>query len=294
MDPSFNPVEVVPSKTPFGLDQLRRSYKTELSADDAMLAAPLPGTVDEVHPFMFLTAISTPESAESATRVDLVYTGCVLYTWTGVEGDPFVPVLPDSKHEQGSDVQSATSSKLNSGLSLASPATVQFYAPSRVLTYFTFGAPGTTAADDPAEAPTVITLTISDTTYSPSGSIQNSVDQLFSAQIVATSQAVEIVPGQFWQNVARKTKVYVSWIFTPLAPGSYIYLSGWGINYFAGNSLAISSGGESGAITVDSVDVSGQITGYHTTSNTFTVAHNLLPASGGSGTGAKFNVVIVT
>jgi hypothetical protein len=75
MDASFKPIEIVPSKTPFGLDQLRRSYKTALSATAAIAAAPTVGTADETFPTMFLMPITTPESAASATRIDLTYMG---------------------------------------------------------------------------------------------------------------------------------------------------------------------------------------------------------------------------
>ena len=93
MDASFIPVEIVPSKTPFGLDQLRRSYKTALSAEAAIAAAPAVGTADEVFPNMFLMPISTPESAESATRIDLLYMGI------------FGEDLPASKHDSDTVVR---------------------------------------------------------------------------------------------------------------------------------------------------------------------------------------------
>src|SRR5580765_5231092 len=131
MDASFIPVEVVPSKTPFGLDQLRRSYKTALSAEDAIAAAPAIGTADEVFPFMFLMPISTPESAESATRIDLNYMGCMRDDGAEVPQ----PILPAQKHDDNTAVQSVSASKLSSGLTLASPATLQYYAPSNALTY---------------------------------------------------------------------------------------------------------------------------------------------------------------
>src|SRR4029077_4071122 len=117
MDPSFIPVEVVPSKTPFGLDQLRRSYKTALSAEDAIAAAPAAGTADEVFATMFLMPISTPESAESATRVELVYMG----TFDGT--------LPAQKASTSAQVASATTNTSSAifPATATNPATVQFY-----------------------------------------------------------------------------------------------------------------------------------------------------------------------
>src|SRR5882724_10902055 len=103
MDPSFIPIETVPSKTPFGLDQLRRSYKTSKSAEDAIAAAPNVGDADEVFPKMFLMPITTPEPAATATRVDLIYQGCMK---TDGDGNP---ILPAQKHEDDDAVLSASS-----------------------------------------------------------------------------------------------------------------------------------------------------------------------------------------
>ena len=144
MDSSFIPVEVVPSVTAYGLEQLRRSYKTALSAEAAVAAAPLVGEPDEVFPNMFLVNVSTPESAESATRIDLLYMGCL-------RGDEGVPILPNEKTDYGTAVQSATSSKNSYGATLNSPATLQYYAPSIALSYISFEGPGTTAAPTPGK-----------------------------------------------------------------------------------------------------------------------------------------------
>jgi hypothetical protein len=292
MDPSFIPIQVTPSKTPFGLDQLVRAYKTTLSAEAAIAAAPAVGTVDEVFPFMFLMPISTPESAASATRIDLVYIGCL----ADDGGEPAAPILPAQKTDQSTAVQSATSSKLNTGSTLASPATLQYYAPASVLTYFSFAAPGTTTAPVPSASPVPITLTISDTTYSPGGGIQGSIDALFTLQIVSTIESTEVVPGQYWQNVARTSKLYSPWIFD-VASGPYVTLYNPGGNYTAGDTLTISSGGEGATISVLSVGSvfgdGGGILSFTVSSVTFTAAHTALPASGGSGSGAGFNVFII-
>jgi hypothetical protein len=296
MDPTFIPVDVTPDKTPFGLDQLRRNYKTSLSAEDAIAAAPAVGDADEVFPCMFLMPLSTPESAESATRVDLSYMGTIAFTGTGEVGDPFLPVLPAAKTDYNTSVQSSTSSKLNTGATLASPATLQYYAPATVLTYFSFGAPGTATAPVPSASPVPITLTVSDTTYSPGGGVQSSIDTLFVLQIVSTIDSTEIVPGQYWLNTARTSKLYSPWIFD-IASGPYVTLYNPGDGYTAGDSLGISSGSENATIIVDSVgSLWGGGTGilsFHVTSNTFTTAHTALPASGGSGSGAGFNVFII-
>jgi hypothetical protein len=294
MDPSFIPVEVVPSKTPFGLDQLRRSYKTALSAEAAIAAAPAVGAVDEVFPCMFLMPISTPESAESATRIDLLYMGTIQFTGTGVEGDPFLPVLPAQKHDADDAVQSASSSRSNDGRVASSPLTVQFYAPASTLSYFSFGAAGTIQADDPTDAIKIITLTVADTTMTIGTiSLQALVDAFFSEQIIETHQSTEIVPGQYWQNVSKKTKSLTAFIID-VAPGVYILMCYVGTGYAAGDTLTISSGGESATISITAVGISGEITAWTVSSNTFTVPYSCLVASGGSGSNARLSVEVVT
>jgi hypothetical protein len=286
MDPSFIPVRVTPSKTPFGLDQLSREYKTALSAEAAIAAAPAVGTADEVFPNMFLMPISTPETAESATRIDLLYMGCL----AGAEGSP---TLPDQKHDSDNAVQSASSSSGPNG-PIPSPITIQFYAPTSTLTYFSYLAPGTTPADDPT-APLVI-ININAGTSNFTGGSVSSLLGYFNPQILGVMQATEIVPGKYWQNVARKTKSYTAFQVN-LPPGTAIVsLYNPGINYVAGDTLTISSGGESATIDVITVGSifgdGGGILSFSVSANSFTASHTALAASGGSGTTAGFNVSI--
>jgi hypothetical protein len=278
MDPSFIPVEVVPSKTPFGLDQLRRSYKTSLSAEDAIAAAPAVGDVDEVFPNMFLMPISTPESAESATRVDLVYMGT------------FTEDLPASKHDNENAVQSASSSYGSTG-GIASPVTIQFYAPSTVLTYFSAGAPGTTAPADPTDDPVIITVSLGGADFSPA-SLPAITETYFSLQIVSTINSTEIVPGQYWQNTARKTKVYVPYVVNIVPGTAVIQLSTPGSFYTVGDTLSIAGGGGSATLVLTATGVSQSVVAWTVSSNTFTTPQASLAASGGSGSGATFNVLI--
>jgi hypothetical protein len=212
-------------------------------------------------------------------------------------GEEGTPTLPLQKTDYSNAVQSATSSKSNDGTVLSSPATIQFYAPQTVLSYFSFGAPGTDVPSDPSGVPVIITLTVGDATFSAgSGGVQATVDKFFSQQVLATIDSTEIVPGAYWQNVARKTKGYSPWIFDVVS-GPYLSLYSPGNGYTAGDTLGISSGGESATIVVDSVgSVWGGGTGllqWHVTANTFTTSHNILMATGGTGTGAGFNVFII-
>ena len=289
MDASFDPIETVPGKNAFGLDTLRRSYRTTLSAEDAIAACPDLGTADEVFDKMFLTSATTPEPAGNATRVDLVYTGAI----KTVSGDP---VLPASKSEDDDSVQSVSSKRTSSGTILTDPVTIQYYAPSKVLTYVSFGGPGAQVAADPDEDPRVISYSVGDTAFSIGVVIQEVIDLLFMPQIVHTPRSTEIVPGQYWLNVSRKTKTLSPWIFD-VTPGAYVLLASPGNGYTIGDTLTITVGGESATIVVDQVfgafGGSGLLT-WHVTANTFTAAHNLIAATGGTGTGAKFNVIIIT
>ena len=297
MDASFIPIETVPSKTPFGLDQLRRSYKTALSAEDAIAAAPAVGAADEVFPCMFLMPISTPESAESATRIDLLYMGCIAFTGTGVEGDPFLPVLPDQKHEDQDQVQSANSSKGNAGQVLSSPITAQYYAPSSVLTWFTFGARGVKGtAADPDRPIAIITVTIGDSTFSfDTANIDTLIATFFSSQITDSIDSQEIVPGQYWQNTERKTLTLIPYLIS-LPPGFYPAAYAAGSGYTPGDVITVTGTG-SCVMNVISVFTapSGGIQATTIVSNSLSAATSTpISATGGTGTGAKYTVIHVT
>jgi hypothetical protein len=199
MDPSFIPVEVVPSKTPFGLDQLRRSYKTSLSAEDAIAAAPAVGTADETFATMFLMPISTPESAESATRIDLVYQG----TFTGD--------LPAIKHSLSDGVASATSytSSVIFPAVAASPASVQYHAHTSQITLINDSDTSAEVCPDPAAVTVddLITWTLS--TEQPASSFPDIaawlLENAFVQRAIENITSDEIVPGQYYQITKRKT-----------------------------------------------------------------------------------------
>ncbi len=281
MDPSFIPIQVVSSKTPFGLDQLRRTFKTSLSAESAIGAAPAVGTVDETFPFMFLMPISAPESAESATRIDLVYQGCL----AGTES----PTLPDRKHDSDQSVQSAQSSRGSTGIVLTSPISVQYYAPNNTLTYFSFGAAGTDVADDPTDDVQAITVATGDTSYTPTGLLSDVVSIFFSPLIVGSLQSTEVVPGQYWQNVSRKTKTLSPFLFSAVA-GEYITLFAPGTGYTVGDSLTITDGmGHTAVVVLTRIGLSDSVAQWTVSSNTFDYSTpSPITASGGSGSGAAF------
>jgi hypothetical protein len=108
-----------------------------------------------------------------------------------------------------------------------------------------------------------------------------------------------LVPLRYWKNISRKTKHYVPFIFT-LPSGPVITLFSPGIGYHVGDVLTIHTGTENAVIRVTQVLVlwgdqatEAGIYAWTVTSNTFTNSYSMLPASGGSGRGAGFNVTII-
>jgi hypothetical protein len=208
------------------------------------------------------------------------------------------PVLPAAKTDQNVAVLSASSSKASDGAALTSPATVQYYAPTNDKTYFTYNAPATgNFATDPTAAIVPISLTIADTSYSITGPISDVINKFFTQQIIHTLESSELVlGGKYWQNISRKQKLLQAWLFA-VTSGGYITLYSAGVGYSVGDSLSISAGGESATMSVTSVGsvygAGGGILGFTVTANTFTASHTSLGASGGSGSGAGFNVTYV-
>lgn len=280
-----------PGQQQFGLDTFTESYKCNATADAVLTDATVPqmGSAHPDYEFMFVTARPCTETGESASALDLIYIGCL--TDDG-EGNP---ILPDQQDQHDTQIQSASSSRASSGGILTSPATLQFYAPSNVLNYVSFGGPGTDVPADPPGTPVVITWTVGDTSYSIGNLVTDLINVFFTLQVNLTSQSIEIVAGQYWQNTFRKTLIYVPFIFT-VPSGPFVTLAGPGNGFTIGDTITISGTG-SATMVVDSVgSVFGGGTGiiaYHVTSNTFSVAATLLPGSGGTGTGSLWNVMII-
>jgi hypothetical protein len=213
MDASFIPQDVVPGKTAFGLDQLRRSYKTSLSAQDAVAAAPAKGAVDEEFAFMFLTRVDTPESSTTATRVELTYQGCLAED----EGDP---LLPEIQHSSSTQVSSATtaSSSIIWPACASQPATLQFFCgTTTIVIVATSDAP----SDEPDDPPAVVASDI--ITYNlgacdAAGGTQSAIitwllTNAYVQYVSETTDTQEIVPGQYWRVTKRKVRTLL-----PYAP----------------------------------------------------------------------------
>lgn len=277
-----------PSRTQFALDQLALSYKSDLPWDQTVVDPSLPEKGD-AHPsfsFMFVSDVRLQESGANACEFEVIYQGAF-------QSSGGAPILPFAQTEQDSAVQSATSSKDSGGNALVSPATVQYYAPTNTKNFFSYNGPATSGfAADPSGAIVIISLTMSDTSYLVVGSIQDQVYSMFSQAVIHTLRSSEVVATKYWSNTSIKQKIFQPFLFD--VTGAHLILSVAGVGYTAGNTLTISSGGQSATIVVDSVGATfgagGGILSFHATANTFTSTVNDLPASGGSGSGAVFSV----
>lgn len=202
------------------------------------------------------------------------------------------------KHELDDAVQSASSKRFASGLFLAAPATIEFYAPTNLLTYYTEAGPGTLTADVPAADPRIINFTLGDTSFVGSGTILSFVNGLFSITVIETFRSTEVIPSRYWKNESRKTKTYVPYLFAfPTGPHLSLYTPGSG--YQVGDVLHVVGSSGNATLTVTAVIVlwgtpdQAGVYSWTETSNTFTANENALSAGGGHGSGAKFNVFIV-
>ncbi len=287
-----------PGQTQYGLDTLTDHYKiqnddgSQITAPEVMTAAGVPSMTDAHpdYPFMFVTARYCAETGESASALDVTYTGCIRSSGES-------PALPSQQLNYENQVQSASSSKgTNAFIVLTSPLTAQFYAPSNVLTFITYGAPGTQGTvTDPITTLEVITVSCGDTTFAfASAGILELVSQFFTQQIVGSFQSTEIVAGKYWLNIDRKTVTLFPFIFN-LAPGFYPVVYSGGSGYEIGDSITISG---TGSCTMDVTAVytpSGTLAGESITSNSLSAATGTpISATGGSGSGASFTVIEVT
>lgn len=77
---------------------------------------------------------------------------------------------------------------------------------------------------------------------------------------------------------------------------TYVFLSGAGVGYTAGNNLTFSGGGGGGSVTVNTVGVSGEIAAFSGSASGYPSAGTYGPfaAAGGSGSGASFTVSVVS
>lgn len=266
----------------WGLDTLTIPYSGSQPNLDSFLNSLEKGSPADIDGDMYLMDWRI-SGTKAYPQVDLVYSG-------KKNGD-----LPPMKHSSGSSVQSASSSRSSTSILTTSPVTIQFYAPTSTLEYISTS-PGTIAAPAPSGSPALITWTVGDTTLAISDVIADLVNIFFTVLPISVIDSTEIVPDKYWQNTARTTIAYVPYIFD-VGSGAFVTLASPGNGYTAGDTLTVSAADGNATIVVDSVGSAwGGGTGimsYHITSATFTLPHALLSASGGTGSGAKFNVMII-
>ena len=277
-----------PGQTQFGLDTFTEHYKCDATADIVLTDADVPqmGSAHPDYDFMFVTNRYCSETSESASALDLIYTGCLI---DDGEGNP---VLPAQQHQQGDAVQSASSNYGELG-ALSSPVTVQYYALENTLSYISYGGTGSDAADDPSGDPEVISLTSGDLNLSVGLIVDRILAQYFSPNIVHSLNSNEIVAGQFWLNVSKKTKGFLPYLVN-MVPGPYVQLSIPGSGYTVGDTLTISAGGESAVVVLVAIGLSNSVIAWTVSSDTFTVPQASIVSTGGTGTGAAFNIIIVS
>lgn len=228
-------------------------------------------------------------AASNTIGVNFVATGTTPANWS--HGSNLIP-LPPAQNESEDAVMSASSMTTSFGLHLQAPVTVQFYAPSNIKSFVSYlGQAATGFADDPTGDPQIITVSIGDATFTP-GSFSNLSGECFTTFVAHTLKPKEIVAGRYWQNVSKKVKTYIPWVFT-ITSGAYVSLGATGVGYHVGDTLTVSDGISSAVIYIDSVGVAGSVYTYHQTSNTFTTNQYLLPSTGGHGTGALWNIIII-
>src|SRR6266436_5573027 len=103
-----------PAQQQYGLDTFTEIHKCDASAD-VVLTDPTVAQMGSVHadyPFMFVTGRPCYETGESASELNLIYTGCLNDDGLGN------PVLPAQQNQDDTQIQSASSSRSFSGLVL--------------------------------------------------------------------------------------------------------------------------------------------------------------------------------
>ncbi len=277
-----------PGQPQFGLATLTEHYKVQNDDGSQITAAavltdsgvPQQGDAHTDYAYMFVTDRYCAETGESASALDVTYTGSL----TG-EGSPD---LPPSQASSGNPIQTASSNNNNTN------STLEFYAVMSNLRWISYSAPGTTGSVSvPADDPVIRYLTTGSTSYGPgSAGIAAAIAGLFSLVSSDVIETSEIVSGKYWQNSETVTKYYAPGIIVceDAGGGKAMCLVAQGQDYVVSDTLTFSYGGDSASVTVDSVDAgTGAITGFTIVTDTISAPIILIiSATGGSGTGASF------
>ena len=162
------------------------------------------------YPFMFVTGRPCYETGESASALDLIYTGCLM---DDGEGNP---TLPAQQGSFGTSVQTASSQCPITGLAPTQPFNLQFYSLTSSLVFFSYLAPSDVGVvADPVGDPIPITLSLYDCTFLGGGTLEEFIANFFVIRITDVISSQEIVAGKYWQNTEVKTKFYAQPIFGP-------------------------------------------------------------------------------
>lgn len=193
-------------QTQFELDQLSVPYSGAVTGVTTYLAGLTRGSAYGTDANMFLTDWSVDSNKQFPT---------VTLEYTGAKGG----TLPAVRNEQGRSIQSATSytSSAIFPLVASQPASVQYYAPSNTATAFAVDPALGTEPDDPADITVDDLISWTLVAEQPANSMPEIAEWIlengFVQRITETTDAREIVNGQYWQIVKRKTKVLM-----PYAP----------------------------------------------------------------------------
>jgi len=278
-----------PTQPQFSLDIFTEHYKANETADIVLTDSSVPQKGD-AHPsyaFMFVTDRHCIETGERASALDLVYTGCLK---DDGEGNP---VLPPAQHKYSNAVQTAQSGLGISGQVATSPFTLQFYAQTSELDFWSYNGIGALdTAPEPVADPIIIALTVGDASFSPLDTgIAIIIATFFQLRVTDTIEPQEIVAGKFWKNLERKTLYYGAPIFVAEIYADVNVIAIWnpGRDYTVSDSLTLTGGGGSATIVVSTLGARDSITGFTISADTITSTDPvILTASGGSGSGAQF------
>ncbi len=198
-----------PSNTQFGLDTFTEHYKCDATADIVLtdLSVPAIGSAHAFpYQFMFVTSRYCSETGESASALDLVYTGCLTDDGDGN------PILPTQKATTAGQVASATTNTSSAIFpsTATNPATVTFYAITNTLSFFTTDVADASEPDDPPEITSLITW---DLGFGVQPGLSNPdlitfllTEAFVQAIIEPPAQVDPIVFGQFYQITKQKTR----------------------------------------------------------------------------------------
>ncbi len=190
-----------PGQTQWGLDTFTERYKCDATADVVLTDASVPA-IGDAHPdyaTMFITSRYCTETSESASALDLVYTG-------------YLVALPSQKATSGGQVGSATTntSSIIFPLTATNPASVTFYAITNTLSFFSADPADTSEPDDPPEIDSLITW---DLGFGVQPGLSNPdliaflLGDAFVQAIIETPPAIDpVVQGQFYQITKSKTR----------------------------------------------------------------------------------------